>query len=172
MQFLTALKLAIVALMIGVLPAMADNTVTPRELAVFRAKERVAEARRDGLPVDTAIELEVQRDQLCITSIQVPPGKKYQILDSWCIEHEGAYAKRKEGLDPAMVRGVRNYVYNYPTRGEWDDLMREVLEREDIFPEIQHLVYHDETFRLFLLKLIVGHKAAFVEKGGREITLK
>lgn len=171
MKFLTALKLAITFLVIGMMPAMADN-LTPRELAAVRANERVAEARRDGLPVDTAIELEVQQDKLCITSIQIVPGKKYRILDSWCIEHKGAYAKRKKGLDPAMVRGVRNHVYNYPTRGNWEDLLREVLGREDIFPEIQHLASHDEMFRLYLLKLIVGHKASFVAKGGREITLR
>lgn len=171
MQFLTVIKLVVVTFFLGALPIMSD-TRTVRELAVARAIDRVAEARRDGLPVDTAIELEVQRDKLCITSIQDRPGNKFRILDSWCIEQKGAYEKRKKGLDPAMVRGVRNYVYNYSTRGDWEDLLREVLEREDIFPEIQHLAFYDETFRLYLLKLIVGHKVAFVETDARELTLK
>lgn len=160
-QFFSNLLRATSVLLCLVSPAIAE-TRTPTQDARIRAYERIIEARREGLSiVHTATEIIVERDKLCIADFTLVSKKTLRESNRVCFTVKGAYDKRMAGLERSRIASVRQYVLSYSTCGEWEDLVTDVISREDIFPELQHLVVHDALVRGYVLRTIVGHQALF-----------
>jgi hypothetical protein len=140
------------------------DTKTPTDQARERAYARIMEARRDGLSiVHTATELIVEGDKLCVADFKLVSKTTLRESNRKCFVVDGAYDKRRAGLSRERLSGVRQYVLNYPNCGQWSKLVTDVLERKDIFPELQQLVQRDSVVRSYLLRVIVGHQALFYD---------
>ena len=162
-QFFSKLVQGAAVLLVLASPLAAESK-SPTQVAMERAYVRIMQARAEGLSiVHTATELIVERDKLCVADFTLVAKNRVRESELECFTVKGAYDKRKAGLAPERLRAVRQYLLSLPDRGNWEDLVRTVFEREDIFPELQHLVHNDALVRGYVLRMYVGHTAAFYD---------
>ena len=162
-QFFSNLVLRGFVLLLLTSPLAAESK-SPTQVAMERAYVRIIEARREGLSiVHTATELIVAGDKLCVADFTLVAKNRVRESERECFTVKGAYDKRKAGLAPERLRAVRQYLLSQPDRGNWEELVRAVFEREDIFPELQHLVHNDALVRGYVLRMYVGHTVVFYD---------
>lgn len=171
LQLLSVISVATLMLMTAPLSAQTMEITESVQQAGQRAANRIAAARSEGLPVDTAIELVAEHDKLCIVSFRIRDERTVSILDNWCVMAEGAYEIRQQGLPMASVRSVERYLMQYPERGSWETLQRDLFESAERFVYLQHLVRNNSRARQHFLSLIVGHSVSFIDPVTREIKL-